>query len=30
MPEREESYLKQMAVEGVAKALEAGDVRRHG
>ena len=25
MPEREESYLKQMAVEGVVKALEAGD-----
>ena len=28
MPEREESYLKQMAVEGVAKALEAGDVKK--
>src|SRR5699024_1344642 len=28
MPEREESYLKQMAVKGVAKALEAGDVKK--
>ena len=28
MPEREESYLKQMAVDGVAKALEAGDVKK--
>lgn len=28
MPEREENYLKQMAVEGVAKALEAGDVKK--
>lgn len=28
IPKQEDSYLKQMAVEGVAKALEAGDVKK--
>ena len=28
IPEQEDSYLKQMAVEGVAEALEAGDVKK--